>query len=402
MQGESAMAMGSAPLVAQDEEVPVAAELKIVESGAWRSDFAVQAHRPRQLRKVAALCVASLAVAGVSLAATRGLKPQPTEADVSKDTELVVDVGLGTIMTSLANGVKGMAAVTNDLSAQREDIMKAKGFFGGAIEAEREAIIAEGIPNITNLTDHYANLRGKHLIPRNDLEDGNSCPEGEEVHVGLCYKTCESITEGVYPIRTSAFTCCKEEPCSFFNSKFSNPIYFCSGMDVGESHGKKVCPYPAGDCMRNEELEFGVCYKRCGLLTDWKYPFRMGATSCCRYNSQIACLDPNNVVSDMDYAVGGAVGQGKEDYGDVAGMPHPPLPEFAEEQPEVGPAGMPALWPAAGILHAPAALPEVHPVDAVEQAELDALKEAALREMLVLGDLRGNDTDDNETSGTSA
>merc|ERR1719413_316949 len=107
--------------------------------------------------------------------------------------------------------------------------MNAKGFFTSALDKEREAIIAEGIQNNTNFTDHFASMQGKRLLPKNHMHDGNPCPEGEEVHAGLCYKTCSSIADGDYPIRSSAFTCCKEEPCSFFNSKYSNPLYFCSG-----------------------------------------------------------------------------------------------------------------------------------------------------------------------------
>eukprot|EP00435_Cladocopium_sp_Y103_P002794 s284_g1.t1 len=57
------------------------------------------------------------------------------------------------------------------------------------------------------------------LAPHEALKDGNTCPSDEEESEGTCYKKCADLTGGYYPIRTSAFSCCAAEPCSFFNSK---------------------------------------------------------------------------------------------------------------------------------------------------------------------------------------
>eukprot|EP00913_Durusdinium_trenchii_P001492 g1380.t1 len=75
----------------------------------------------------------------------------------------------------------------------------------------------------TQALGHAAeNALDSPLAPHEALQDGNRCPSDEEEFPstkGNCYKKCADLTGGYYPIRTSAFSCCASEPCTFFNSK---------------------------------------------------------------------------------------------------------------------------------------------------------------------------------------
>merc|ERR1719343_391059 len=97
--------------------------------------------------------------------------------------------------------------------------------------------------------------RGKMrmLLSRaNDMHDGNTCPDDEEAHAGLCYKKCSLLT-GDHSVRTSAFSCCKESPCSLFNQQVKFRI--CTGFDVaGDSQGGG-CPHNNGACYVDEEMQ---------------------------------------------------------------------------------------------------------------------------------------------------
>merc|ERR1719323_354951 len=100
----------------------------------------------------------------------------------------------------------------------------------------------------------------------------SGCAGDEEMHASLCYKKCKFLTNNRYPIRTTAFSCCQNKPCGFFNQRLSLKI--CAGFDVsGDSQGGG-CPHMSGTCMENEELYLGLCYKKCSLLTSNTYPFR--------------------------------------------------------------------------------------------------------------------------------
>mmetsp|Transcript_47742 Transcript_47742/g.128813 ORF Transcript_47742/g.128813 Transcript_47742/m.128813 type:complete len:241 (+) Transcript_47742:3-725(+) len=143
------------------------------------------------------------------------------------------------------------------------------------------------------------------LSRANDLHDGNTCPDDEEEHAGLCYKKCSLLT-GDHPIRTSAFSCCKEAPCTLLNQKVKFRI--CSGFDVaGDSQGGG-CPHGRGACYVDEELHADRCYKRCSLLTSGDYMFRSAAETCCKYDphkSVVPCLDPRHTNTSQAFAAGG-------------------------------------------------------------------------------------------------
>lgn len=68
---------------------------------------------------------------------------------------------------------------------------------------------------------------GKYLLPKEHMHDGNLCADDEELFASLCYKKC-ALFDKLYPIRTGAFSCCMEQPCGAFNSKFSFSLGFRS------------------------------------------------------------------------------------------------------------------------------------------------------------------------------
>lgn len=142
------------------------------------------------------------------------------------------------------------------------------------------------------------------------------CAHDEEKHLNLCYKKCSSLTDNKFPVRSSAFSCCQSVPCGFFNQKLSFKI--CGGFDVsGDSIGGG-CPHKLGSCLDNEELHFGLCYKRCSILTGFQYPYRKGGATCCTEESKIGCMNPKNRMTRKEFALGG---------GQIGGytLPHSPV-----------------------------------------------------------------------------
>mmetsp|Transcript_53132 Transcript_53132/g.151401 ORF Transcript_53132/g.151401 Transcript_53132/m.151401 type:complete len:620 (+) Transcript_53132:89-1948(+) len=119
----------------------------------------------------------------------------------------------------------------------------------------------------------------------------NTCEPDEERLGVLCYKKCSLLTNGYYPIRTSAMTCCSSHPCGFFNQK--HDIGFCSGFSVAGGNSG-ACPHSPGGCAENEEFYLGQCYKRCSLLTENLYPHRVAPATCCKKDSEFACFIPTS------------------------------------------------------------------------------------------------------------
>lgn len=173
----------------------------------------------------------------------------------------------------------------------------------------------------------YSNLTAWQNLPPENLHDGNACADDEEELGGLCYKTCAELTGGVYKIRTTAWSCCKKKPCTFFNSKFTNPLGLCGGFDVSGNREGRACPHPKGTCLVNEEFSLGMCFKKCALLTKNKFPFRSAASTCCRYNSHWACLDALNTQTSSDFNIGGG---GRDGNPATPSNMHLPMPELAE------------------------------------------------------------------------
>jgi len=134
--------------------------------------------------------------------------------------------------------------------------------------------------------DHI-DVTGKNLKPKEHMHNGNQCPDGEELHAALCYKTCSSLTNGRYPIRTTAFSCCAKEPCGLFNQEMDG-MTPCEGYDVNAQSG---CPHSPGACLENEELFLDVCYEKCSTLTEGKFPIRASPMNCCK-EEDYECLNP--------------------------------------------------------------------------------------------------------------
>mmetsp|Transcript_165147 Transcript_165147/g.530032 ORF Transcript_165147/g.530032 Transcript_165147/m.530032 type:complete len:311 (-) Transcript_165147:45-977(-) len=186
--------------------------------------------------------------------------------------------------------------------------------------------VASGTPVSQDWFDALAGGAGvgTPLAPRATLNDGNVCGDDEEELNNLCYKKCTSLTDGGYPIRTSAWTCCKSTPCTFLNQK--HDVGVCSGFDVaGDVEGQSACPHTAGACLNDEELHLGMCYKKCSILAP-KYPIRFSPATCCNTNG-LTCALPGNSVTSQEYAVGGGGGDGDSS---TPSEVHMPLTQLTE------------------------------------------------------------------------
>ncbi|CAE7812120.1 unnamed protein product [Symbiodinium sp. CCMP2456] len=158
--------------------------------------------------------------------------------------------------------------------------------------------------------------------PQENMHDGNICADDEEYFEDLCYLKCSLATKGTHPIRTSAFTCCKSEPCSFDNTEIN--MSPCDGFDVsGNVHGQhSACPHGEGTCLEDEELLLGMCYKKCSILTHGRFNHRVAATTCCS-ETGLACFNPMNLKTDfVGFAVGGGKGDGSQA---TPSVPHLPM-----------------------------------------------------------------------------
>lgn len=278
----------------------------------WGEEMAPR--RARYAVKLVPVLFAVFAVVFLIVGPTIQTPEGPMKADVEASTRLA-----------------GFDVMAYEAAAQS---LKAIGSFGKNVETADTWV--EGTNFSELLTAHgleqqalsIVGLDGIQLRRKNNLRDGNPCPDDEEVFAGLCYQPCKVLTGGRYPIRTAAFSCCMKQPCSFFNSKFTSPMKICQGLDVG-GHDKYGCPHSPGDCLLNEEFHMGLCYKQCAVLTDSKYPYRSSSSTCCKQNSYLPCLEPENQMTSDSFNVGGGVGDKvlEEEMGAV----HPPIAALAEK-----------------------------------------------------------------------
>jgi len=166
------------------------------------------------------------------------------------------------------------------------------------------------------------------LAPTQSLEDGNKCPSDEEEYPktgGTCFKKCSDLTGGAYPIRSSAFSCCEQEPCHVGNSKIH--LSFCGGFDVAGDAEGSGCPAGKGACLQDEEMLGGICYKKCSLFNEGSvYLHRVAPNMCCSTRG-FRCLLPKFTKFSADFAVGG----GKDDGNPATpASPHAPMQELTE------------------------------------------------------------------------
>merc|ERR1712187_468596 len=174
------------------------------------------------------------------------------------------------------------------------------------------------------------NLTNHNHVPDEHTHDGNQCEDNEEILAGLCYKKCSILTNGEYPQRSTAFTCCKTVACLLQQSLGGDCPVPCHGYDVS---GHDTCPHPPGGCLDDEELFLGLCYAKCDLLTNGQYPYRVAPLTCCRINDEEKCLDPfskDQDISDTSSAYEVA-GGGDDNNGATPGHVHGPL-QFITEQ----------------------------------------------------------------------
>jgi len=132
------------------------------------------------------------------------------------------------------------------------------------------------------------------------------CRQNEELYVGLCYKKCALLTDGSYPFRGTAFSCCRKGECGFLGQKTAGFVP-CTGYDIS---GQDTCPHRPGECLENEELFFGMCYKKCSILSNGSHPYRVASATCCKTKG-LNCFNFFQDKTRGAYAVGG--GQGDHD-----------------------------------------------------------------------------------------
>merc|ERR1712232_1061127 len=177
-------------------------------------------------------------------------------------------------------------------------------------------------------TSQHASLGKSPLAPEEQLHDGNKCPDDEEEYPqtgGTCFKKCSALTGGAYPIRSTAFSCCKSEPCGISNSKIH--LSFCGGFDVAGDAEGNGCPSSEGACLKDEELLGGICYKKCSSFEGGDvYNHRVAPNICCS-SKGVSCLLPSYFRFSTKFAVGGGAGDGNSA---TPAVPHVPIQEITE------------------------------------------------------------------------
>lgn len=126
------------------------------------------------------------------------------------------------------------------------------------------------------------------------LAGADKCRGNEELLMGLCYQKCSVLTNGTFVKRVAPGGCCKELDlrCVKPSEVDFNGLLPGSGYNVDGSGGN---PHPPGLCDGNEEVHAGMCYKKCSILTDNKYPMRSAASTCCK---ALPCWNPLNVKTE--------------------------------------------------------------------------------------------------------
>lgn len=285
-------------------------------------EMAVPSARKRQAPRSLMLALGAVALVSLGLVAVLSQSPAGRHrAKVGESVEMyggAVGAALS-IMTVASHGMQLAGAIGTGMEDAEKIVYDAQN-----ISKHHD------IEALENLTHSLTHMHGHELDGHNDMNDGNQCPDNEEELGGMCYQRCQDLTGGTHPIRTTAFSCCKAEPCNAFNSVFTNPMKFCRGLDVGGRQKGWGCPHAPGDCLLNEEFHLGSCYKKCLVLTDGEYPFRRSADSCCKMNDYLDCLQARNVWTDASFDIGG--GDGDEVLQAEAGQVHAPIPGLAEVQ----------------------------------------------------------------------
>jgi hypothetical protein len=175
---------------------------------------------------------------------------------------------------------------------------------GSAVRAKvSEALSAAEEEDGHELNDQAVGMLG---LP---VTGEKSCASNEESFMGACFKKCSILTSGNYTYRFAPSGCCKHEAGSMkcilpSEVDVSLPIpgykYFVDG-------GGNM-PHLKGSCDVNEESYMGLCYKKCDLLTNDEYKFRITANTCCKKSP---CWNPFNLktrgIGCHGFGVGGGL-----------------------------------------------------------------------------------------------
>lgn len=195
------------------------------------------------------------------------------------------------------------------------------------VSADANALIAETMT---------AAIPAGSIKPTENLVDGNVCRDDEELYGTLCYRKCALLTGVTKSIRKDAFSCCNANCDNIFElMSWDTPaILPCTGYDVSSADGTTAdglsCPHEPGACLKNEEQNWGACFKKCSILTHNKYPYRTAATTCCSKNpafEPLSCINPFETETSIDLAVGGGAGDGDKS---TPSTPHLPLKALTE------------------------------------------------------------------------
>lgn len=298
---------------------------------------------------------ACLALVGVVVACTAIRSGRSTPYAASSFQRLHSDIimqasavpsgvgALGTFLEELARGVHDMATLSDELGAAYKDSKKVlhglnqsmreiKAVGGEMVEElgrpfrvsaklkkelhslspEQKAVIREQL--MAQLGRDASNV-SMRLVS----EQAGNCAEDEELHAGLCYKQCVTLTAGREPVRISAFQCCAHElPCAENADVNLSP---CKGYDISGDATGNDCPRSPGGCKQDEELFMGLCFQRCSLLTYNILPYRNTANACCKSSSLLALLELGSCDVDDRYNSGG----GSTDGGLTTLAAHPPF-----------------------------------------------------------------------------
>ena len=247
------------------------------------------------------------------------VSPSTTESPTSASDKI-------TKLGNVAKEFMDEAAKLDPKSAQHHSLTNVAHFLTDVAQAKKRQATTTPRLNLPQLTGNISQMPlHSALAPLESLNDGNKCASDEEEMLGTCYKKCVDLTGGYYPVRTSPFSCCKAEPCSFHNTRVH--MSFCSGFDVAgdqEGHG---CPNFEGACLTDEELFNGLCYKKCSLFADGAtYNHRVAPNMCCSTKG-FACMFPKYFKFSPDFAVGGGIHDGNAQ---TPSYPHAPMKELTE------------------------------------------------------------------------
>ncbi|CAK0869174.1 unnamed protein product, partial [Prorocentrum cordatum] len=116
-----------------------------------------------------------------------------------------------------------------------------------------------------------------------------SCKKIEELYGGMCYIKCSILTNGTHNYRLSGLSCCNGTSamnCFYNPSQISTKSWYAAG---GGRFATKA-PGNSTKCSNPETEEHaGMCLKKCSLLTDGEFPYRVTVATCCKEKS-LKCL----------------------------------------------------------------------------------------------------------------